>query len=134
MGYGSPGPDVSLVIWKDTSEQALLDIARTTSLDWTDLDLTAFTSPGAKCAIVQLQFYIISITGGKAVLEVRKKGTTTTINDFIVAGAKQGDLAQAELEGVAIVGLDAGQTIEYKTTITDTININSMINVLGYIE
>ena len=133
MDSGIKAPS-SLVIWKDTSEQALLDINRTTTLDWTDLDLTAFTSPKAKLAILQLQFYLGSITGGKAVLEVRKKGTTTTYNNFIVAGANQGDLADAELEGLAIVGLDAGQTIEYKITITATITITSMINVLGYIE
>jgi len=133
MDSGIKAPS-SLVVWKDASEQAVGDYVRTTSLDWTDLDLSAYVSSNAKFVILQLQHYVSSIAGGKAFLNVRKNGTTPQYVHSLTTDANNGDVATAETFLSVIVALDANKKIQYDIVITGTISINSMINVLGYIE
>ena len=125
----------AVVVWKDASEQAMLDTNRTATLDWTDLDLTAFTSVDAKLAILNLRMVMDSIDGVAAAgLQVRKNGTTPDYFPTIMITEKEGNVAGATLIQEVLLGMDAGQVIEYKIIIAGTIQVDSMIRVLGYIE
>lgn len=126
---------VSKIVWKDASEVALNDDDRTALLDWTDLDLTAYTSANAKFAILLLDIVVDSISaGGSAWLWVRKDGTEPTISPGIRTADTEGDEALAHRVGIAIVGMASGQVIEYKIAVFGTIQVDSTISVLGYIE
>ena len=72
------------IIWKDASERALSDEDRTTDLDWTVLDLTAYTSTDAKLALLLLSFRTRNAgTSWDNCLFVRKNGTTPSYQPFI---------------------------------------------------
>ena len=123
------------IVWKDASEQALADLNRTTTLDWTDLDLTAYTSADAKFAILTLIIAVDSIEGvSGAYIGVRKNGTTPTWYQVVNVASRNGDIAGSSHYATAIVGLDSGQVIEYILSMYTTIQFDSYINVLGYIE
>ena len=127
---------LSEVIWKDASERALIDLNRTTTLDWTDLDLTASTSANAKFAVLKCLIHIDSITAGSANyawLELRKNGTTPTYRAGITVDGGW-IIAGSYFVSEVIVGLDAGQIVEYKLTAAGTVQFDSYIDVLGYIE
>jgi hypothetical protein len=125
---------VNKIIWKDASQQALNDANRTVSLNWTDLALTAYTSATATFALVLLRIIINSISGGWGNILIRKNGTTPSEPYITFIGAAMGDQAGAQNQMVALVGLDAGQVIEYKIDLGVTINVTSLINVIGYVE
>lgn len=125
----------SKVIWKDESEQAVSDIARSTDLDWTELDLTAYVSANAKYVILQVQHYVISISaGGKALEYIRKNGTTPQWSPYLMTDSAKGDAAGADKAIHFILALDADKKIQYTIEITGTISLNTFITVLGYIE
>lgn len=125
----------SKVVWKDASEQALADLNRTTTLDWTDLDLTAYTSAAAKCGLLQLHLNLDSVTGDAyAYMGIRKNGTTPTYYPIIIVNTNAGHTAGWAPRHFYIVGLDSGQIIEYTIVISGTIQVDNYINVLGYIE
>jgi len=127
--------DRSKVIWKATSENALTDSDRTASLGFTDLDLTAYTSADAKFAIVRLYIKIDSITpAATATLDIRKNGNTPDVCSRVRVSSLNGNIAGAQDLETAIIGLDGGQVLEYAITIGGTIQVDSMIDVLGYIE
>lgn len=122
------------IIWKDASEEALADTGRTTDLAFTDLDLTAYTSADAKFAILRLFMYVNSITGGNATLDVRKNGTTPDKAGRIKVDANAGDVATSTSQGFVIVAIDADEVMEYEIEVTGTIDLETQIAVLGYIE
>lgn len=123
----------SQVIWKDASERALTDSNRTTTLNFTDLDLTAYTSAAAKFAIIQLRIHSDAVgASGYSYLTIRKNGTTPAYAPLIMLEYGMGAGNTYFLLG--IVGLDAGQGIEYKIYVDADFQIDSYIDILGYIE
>ena len=124
------------IVWKDASEQALSDSNRTVTLDWTDLDLTAYTSANAKFALLQLVVVIDSIveTGDYIDLAVRKNGTTPDYYPRCALYYDVGARAGAALHQHCTIALDSGQVIEYRIGIAGTTQADSYIRVLGYME
>lgn len=134
-GFHSAGEEVSKVIRKDASQMAMSDINRTSgTTQWTDLDLTAYTSAAAKFAIVRLKIKADTVgTGNYCYLAIRKNGTTP------VAYPRQtcdlaGTTAGVYHYQVEIIGIDAEQVIEYKISVGANWQIDTAIEVLGYIE
>lgn len=125
---------LSEFVWKDASEEALSDLNRTATLDWTDLDLTAYTSANAKRVTCVLDIYVDSINGGEAYLYVRKNGTTPLHLSQALVQAKRGDTAGAKSRLTVPCGLDNGQVLEYRIYIIGTIQIDSHIFILEYAE
>ena len=130
--FGAASTLVSRVVWKDVSENALSDENRSSTLDWTDLDLTAYTSADAKFAIVKLEIVIDSYTNGTIVLRVRKNGTTPSDTPALLGrqGTENANYAWSR----DIVGLDSGRVLEYRLEVTGTAQADFRIYVLGYIE
>ena len=125
--------NLSKITWKDVSANALVDEGRTTALDWTDLDLTSFTSVYAKFALLLLRFHpSVAGTAGDSSLDIRKNGTTPSQYNHIKIAYVEGKWAYRRL--FVIQGLDAGRIIEYKITPATGATVNSYIDVLGYIE
>lgn len=126
----------SLVVWKDASENAMTDGNRTSTLGYTDLDLTAYTSAIAKLALVRLRIHVDTITPvAYAYLGIRKNGTTPSAIAVEWLASAKGDIAGVNYsDGFWIIGVDSGQVIEYTITISGTIQVDSYIDVLGYIE
>lgn len=123
------------VIWKDASASALTDLNRNATIDWTDLDLTAHTSADAKIAMLKLTIGMDSVTPpGNARLLVRKNGTTPDRTPEVRINPNAGDTAGAYQVAYVEVGLDAGQVMEYTIIVAGTIQVDSYIDVLGYIE
>lgn len=123
----------STVVWKDVSERALADTARTVTLGFTDLDLTAYTSADAKIAIIR--FFFATVTCGTAVinyLQIRKNGTTPDHRPLIAIHHQEPDGVERGL--LVLCGMDAGQVIEYSIIVATNATISSYIDVLGYIE
>lgn len=128
-------PTASTVVWMNISVRVLTDEDRTSTLGYTDLDLSAYTSANAKLAIIQLVITLNSITGGAhADLRVKKNGTGATYGSLVYVANTNGDIAGAKDYVTAICGLDSGQVLEYAIPITGTINVTCAINLLGYIE
>ncbi|OGN97552.1 MAG: hypothetical protein A2Y89_06715 [Chloroflexi bacterium RBG_13_51_18] len=123
---------LSKIVWKDNGVAALADLNRTVTLDYTVLDLTVYTSANAKSAILRLIIAVDSYTGASSAwLGVRKNGSGATLHPVVYAHT---DSASVYTENDVIVGLDSGQVLEYKIFIGGTIQVDSHIQVLGYIE
>lgn len=124
----------SKVVWKDASEQALSDLNRTSSLSATDLDLTAYTSSDAKLVILTVTVVVDTIgSGSNCVVGVRKNGTTPAAapqNKVMKDGVTTGVPIPVEV----IIAMDTDEIIEYWITIGTGWQIDTYINVLGYIE
>jgi len=122
------------VIWKDASANALADMNRTVTLDWTDLDLTAHTSSDAKLAILLLRFRADVLGLDDCLLRLRKNGTTPAANSFMILDAAGTTTGVFHHEFV-IIGLDTSQVIEYSIAVgPGGWQIDTIIDVLGYIE
>lgn len=123
---------VSKAVWKETVT-VLTDSNRTESLDWTDLDLTAFTSSGAEFAMLLLRVSADTVgTGSYSYLQVRKNGSSSAYVPAL-------RVALEVTEGVyyfefVIVGLDSDQVLEYKISVGTDWQIDSRIDLVGYIE
>jgi len=121
------------IIWKDASERALSDENRTTYLDWTGLDLTAYTSANAKFALLQLNFRAQDAgTAYDSWLQVRKNGTTPDYFPEIMITNTDPDWCYRTL--CPILGLDANRKIQYNITVATGATVDSWIDVLGYVE
>lgn len=130
--FGAASEVVSKVVWKDAPARALTDADRTVSSGYVDLDLTASTSSSAKFAILNLILHLDSYTTGRIYILVRKNGTTPSYMGMVECAPP---VAGAHLyTGVVIVGLDTGQVVEYAIVLTGTAQVDSYIDVLGYIE
>ncbi len=125
---------LSKVIWKDASETALADLNRTETVDWTDLDLTAYTSSDAKFAILGLRLRADILGTSDTELRLRKKGTAPAAQQRLgldAAGTTAGVFHRKQL----IIGLDSGQVIEYTIVLgPGGWQVDSIVDVLGYIE
>jgi len=123
---------LSKIVWKDASERALNLANQTTTIEWTDLDLTAYTSANAKFAILRLRAHLDSYTDGQTWLNIRKKGTTPTYMHYVypISNPVSGN----EYELGIIQALDSEQVIEYYVRFTGTAQVDYTIDVLGYIE
>lgn len=121
--------------WKDTPSQVLNKGNQDANIDWTTLDLTAYTSTTAK--MVYLRMYICyPHSAGTYTLNVRKNGTTT-IED--TSPGLRVNRFECVTEGEiyfydCIVGMDTNQIIEYKIGVSIVAHANFVINVLGYWE
>ncbi len=125
---------LSKVIWKTIPSIAMTDPPRTVTLDWTDLDLTAYTSENAKLAILLIRFRGIEIgTGTYSELAVRENGTTTTYTPRLRID-KEGITAALDQYLDVVVGLDSGQVLEYRIDVGTGWTVDARIVVLGYIE
>lgn len=131
--FGQENQVVSKIIWKDASESAMADSDRTSSLDWTDLDLTATTSANAKIALLELFIRTDSYTSGNTYLSVRKNGTTPDQYPMILADTVVTGFMSTRL-GYCLLGLDSGQVVEYSITLGTTTQVDTGIRVLGYVE
>jgi len=132
-GFHSAGQAVSKIIWKDASERALEILNSTTPVAWTVLDLTAYTSANAKFAILNLVMHCpITGTAGWSTFHVRKNGTTPD-NDWSTAISYNLD-NDSQHRFCAIIGLDAGQAVEYKIAIATGATVSCTLDVMGYIE
>ena len=111
-----------------TNPERALTLANQSAVDWTDLDLTAYTSANARGAILQLS--VMDSGGANGEFRVRENGS---------GGAAYVPVARTQVAGIwihspAIVGCDAGQIIEYKISATGAGTANAWIDVLGYWE
>lgn len=133
-GFGVAGQELSKVIWKPTGEVALDDNNRTATLDWTELDLTAYTSERAKFAIVRLYIKPDTVgSGDYSYLRIRENGSITTRTprvDLDKAGSTEGVIHYE----TAIIALDNDRKIQYAITPGTGWQLDSNIDVLGYIE
>jgi len=131
--YPTGGEEGMNIIWKDASERALSDEERTTNLDWTVLDLTAYTSANAKFALLQLNFRAQDAgTAYDSWLQVRKNGTTPDYMPFICINNAEPDWSMRTL--CPILGLDADRRIQYRIDVATGATVDSWIDVLGYVE
>lgn len=124
----------SSVIWKDASVRVMSDTNRTVTKNWTDLDLTGYTSANAKIAILHM-LLISDITGpGDNVsrLLVRKNGTYPPYYPRIFIGTTYPDKSYVGM--IAMCGLDASQILEYRIEIAAGAQMDSFLELLGYIE
>uniref|UniRef100_A0A6H2A2N2 Uncharacterized protein n=1 Tax=viral metagenome TaxID=1070528 RepID=A0A6H2A2N2_9ZZZZ len=132
-GFHTAGQAVSKVIWKD-APAAVLDIDnQATSIDWTDLDLTAATSANAKFAILWMEFTVGALGASDwSTFYLRKNGTAAT-TPFWQMFHNWPDWFK--ITTVFIIGMDAGQVIEYKLVLPADANTAYItIHCLGYIE
>ena len=132
--FDQEGQKVSKVIWKDSPQTALNDDNRTSTLTFTDLDLSGYTSLYAKFAIVRMDLKADTVgTGNDCDLKIRKNGTTPAHYPRLILD-KAGTTAGVSKYMVAIIGLDDGQVIEYAIDVGTNWQVDSDIKVLGYIE
>ena len=123
------------VVWKDTPTRVLTDSNRTTSATWTSIDLTASTSANATAALLKFEIQMDSVSApGRADLGVRKNGTSPSYHPQLRISDKNGDVAGSIVYGFAICGLDSGQVLQYEIAMSGTIQVDTFIEVLGYIE
>ena len=121
------------IIWKDASERALSELNRTTSVAWTDLDITAYTSAAAKFAVLNMVMALNA--AGSAnwnVFQIRKNGTTPT---YVFECAIPYNFAvESQHRFCVIIGLDTGQVIEYKIDVGTDCTISCTLDAMGYVE
>ena len=133
--YSPPKEEEMKIIWKDASEEPVSDLNRTVGLDWTTLDLTAYTSANAKFALLQLFVSLDSVSSSSgAMIRIRKNGTTPDHQPDVQAKYDNGDRSASTSFTHVIVGLDSERKVEYKLHKWGTIQFDSHIVVLGYVE
>jgi len=118
--------------WKDASEEALVLTDATSSVAFTDVDLTALTSASAKMAYLTVRMTIDTAAKDYAV-GFRKNGTTPTMYPKMsVYGeeAHAADIFQTQMT----VGLDSGQIAEYILAVEGGGQCDLLVHVLGYWE
>ncbi|MBA7588096.1 hypothetical protein ES708_30144 [subsurface metagenome] len=122
------------VIWKDASETAMDDSNRTASLPYTLLCLTPYTSPNAKLAILMLRMRPDTVGSGLySQLFIRKNDTLPASLPRLILD-KAGTSPYVYHYCQVIIGLDSSQFIEYNIWVGTGWQVDSQINVLGYIE
>jgi len=131
--HQTPGGSTAYgLVWKDASEAALTLTNQAATVDWTDLDLTAYTSANARMAYLQLTLTVDTATKDYY-LAVRKNGTTP--GQFPLVRVNQGNANAADVfMGYVIVGLDSGQICEYRIDVEAGGQCDVQIDVLGYWE
>jgi len=124
----------SKIIWKPVSPTVMENLNRTTSLPRTDLVLTAYTSPNAKIAIVELRMRADTVgTGSYSRLYVRKGGSPAIAYPNLVLD-KAGTTAAVYHYLTALIGLNSSQMIWYGIYVSTGWQVDTRISVMGYIE
>jgi len=126
------------LVWKDASASPTpFPIANAvTSVNWTDVDLTAVTSATAKIAIIQLKLTPNTVgASGVCQFGVRKNGTTPTYYPVIRIDI-EAPVAGGFETLVIPIGMDTGQVIEYILSMTEAVgwDVTLGIEVLAYYE
>lgn len=122
------------VIWKDSSETGMSDLDRAATLAFTELDLTAQTSPAAKFAILRMRIKANTVgAGNDSYIAVRKNGTTPAAHPWLGLD-KAGTTVAVYRFQTFIIGLDSERKIQYKIDVGTGWQIDTRISVLGYIE
>ncbi|MBA7589427.1 hypothetical protein ES708_31512 [subsurface metagenome] len=122
------------IIWKDSSQTAISDLDRTVDLPFTELDITARTSPNAKLAIVRMDFAADVVgTGNECEFEIRKHGTTPAHYPRLTLD-KAGTTVGVYHYMMTLIGLDNEQKIDYAIDVGSGWQVDSRIRVLGYLE
>ncbi|MBA7552459.1 hypothetical protein ES705_45020 [subsurface metagenome] len=121
-------------VWKDASQTAMTDLNRTESLPFTALDLTVFTSPNAKFAILNLRIRADTVgSGTNSGVWVRKHGTTPANCPRLLLD-RLGTVQILYHYAQVIIGLDSAQAIDYLISVGTDWQVDTRIEVLGYIE
>lgn len=123
----------STVVWKAASEQAYYATSPS-AFNWTDLDLTAYTSSSAKIAILELAIHVNNTgSAGEILFGVRKNGTTPGSYPAIKVYNTEPNNSLRNL--IVIVGMDTGQVIERYLVLGTGASLHTIqANVLGYVE
>lgn len=123
------------LIWKDTPETALALSNQASTVAFTDLDLTAYTSANAKMALLQLKITVdtVGISNTQCYIQVRKNGQSAGLYGGLVITENQAHNGAYFLAQV-VVGLDSGQVMEYALGLSASWQIDAQIDVLGYWE
>lgn len=131
-GFHSAGEEVSKVVWRD-SVTILSENNVTSYIDFTDLDISSYTSPNAKFAILMLRMDADVIgTGTNSNIMARKNGTTPAYAPELRMGKL--DTPNCFYKECLTVGLDENQVLEYKIQPGTGWTIDVRISLLGYIE
>jgi len=109
--------------WKTTPKALTGGTDYTTDGNWTDLDLTAWTSGKAKTALLRLEH--TTDCSVDDILGVRKNGTTTLYPGHLYA-----NVASKVHHAFRMCPMDSDQVIEYYATDAS----DTLIYVVGYIE
>jgi hypothetical protein len=126
--------DAFKVVWKDLSGQALVDSDRTSTIDFTDLDLTSYTSSDTKLACLLLSIKPDTVGAGDyCSLRVRKNGQTAGVQPVLFLGKNEATV-DCYYYAQVFVGVDSNQIMEYSITVGTGWQIDSWIYVLGYWE
>jgi len=125
--------------WLAESTRILTDSNRTSTLAWTDLDVTAQTSASTFAVALLLQINVDSEEPGQAdsfQLEVRKNGDTPTYYPRLRVGEWLSDSeAPRRFYAFVIVGVDADEKLEYQLSVGDfsgNAQADFYIDILGY--
>ena len=121
------------IIWLDAAPRVLTINNQGTSISWTDLDLTAYTSLNAKFALISLEFMVSSLGATNwTVAYLRKKGTTVSVPSWSV---HPGQNNYFKVNDNFILALDDARKIQYALTLPgDVSGVYFWLNCLGYIE
>jgi len=126
--------DFSRVIWKDISRTAVSDLNRTEDLAFTELDLTDDTSPKAKFAILRMRIKADTVGGGNdSYIAIRKNGTTPAAYPSLTLDKAAATVGVYNYQTV-IIGLDSERKIQYRINVGTNWQVDTRIEVLGYIE
>lgn len=133
-GFHSAGQAVSKIIWTPTQPSFLNDDNRTVDLAWTDIDLSSAIGANAKAALLQLRLSTDVIgTGSASELRVRKNGITPTHSPrYRVWKEEVVNLSTGY--AFVLVDVDVNGVIEYMIDVGTGWQIDTNINVMGYIE
>jgi hypothetical protein len=129
--FGAASTLVSRIVWKDAADIVLDLSARTASIDWTDLDLTSYTSANAKLALLQVKFNGEFGTAGDNSFYMRKNGTS---EDKLMINIPSSHPDYDSVFMTTMMGLDSGQVMEYKLAIATNAVLYVQIVCMGYIE
>jgi len=123
----------SRTFWLSSSVNKVSDLDRTTTLDWTDLDLSGETSKTARYAILLVRIHVDTSPAAtyNAVVELRRKGDTPADHPriWVMPHNDAGDWITQQV----IIGLDTSQTCQYRIGVGDG-QIDSYVDLLGYVE
>ncbi len=133
MPLNNPVVPSVLIQWLAASVNLVNDAARVATLNWTDADITAQTSPIAKFALLELTMsQVAGAVGNVSTIGVRKNGAAPAA--FPQLSGRQLAVDANYQSTFVIVALDPGQIFEYTIIVGAGSTITTLIDLLGYIE
>lgn len=125
---------VSTITWLATTQIEVSDVGRIADLNYTDLDLTAHTSALAKFAILKATILITTVSPGNTAQIILRRNGDTPVSVMAAGGKGQVAGVSCQFQECLIIGLDAGQVLEYSITPGAGQTVSSYLELLGYIE